>query len=471
MNRADEVFETFVAANPVPDVAVLEADRVPADRFLADVARGGRTMRDVTELKTETDRSEELSAPSVRPPWWRRPPLVVAAAFVAVLLIGAVWLVALAGPEEIEPAEPPEPPDPAAQLEQEAVDAVETFFAAVNAGDIDTVMSLSHESAAELSDERVWRFNAVLAAAGHPIEVRDCAASAVGQTLADVRCTQAMTSPVAVALGMSEVIAPFSYIDGDLAWQPFEGGDAGALGQAFAEYLQQFHPEEYDVACSQAPYAAGSIVYNNGTALTPECAEVLAPKLDDIAQWIGDGRPVNGDGSLEAEAVDAVERFYAAVNAGDIETVMALSHPTVADMSNERMWGFNIVLAAEHPIEVTDCGARAVSETFAEVTCTWSMADPVAIAVEMPDVTLPFSYQDGLLVWRPWEGADFDINRVYSDYLEQFHSEEYDAACSLAPYAAGSVVYSNGIALTPECAEVLAPKLDDIARWVLDGQP
>ncbi len=476
MSRADDVFEVFVAANPVPDVAVLEADRVPAERFLSDVARGGRTMRDVTELKPESDRSRTGSAaPAIRPPWWRRDPLVAAAAFVVVLLIGAAWLVALIGPDEVEPAEPP---DPAAELEREAVDAVERFYAAVNSGDIDTVMALSHPTAAELSDERMWGFNAAMAANGHALEVGDCTATATGPTLAAVRCTAPATDPVLQALGITEITAPFSYLDGGLAWQPFQGADVGELGRAYAEYLQSFHPAEYDAVCSQAAYAPGSIVHNNGLALTAECGELAAPIAGDIAQWVRDGRPDVGatGGSaavLEQEAVDVVEQFYAAVNAGDIDTVMALSHSTVADLSDERMWGFNAVLAESgYPLEVRDCEASPQGEASASVRCTYPVTDPVFLALGIRELTAPFTYLDGQVVWLPWTGADTGgVGRAYADYLQQFHLDEYDAACSPGPYSPGSFVYNGGIALTPQCADVLAPKLEDIAQWIRDGRP
>lgn len=326
MTKADEVYAIFVAANPVPDLALRESDRVSTDRLLSDVAEGGKPMRDVTDLHQETDRPTEPPAQGGKDAWWQRPQVLVAAVFAAVLAVGFVWLLAVAGGDEVEPAAPPEDtslattvapvpstaapitnappatstppetsaaPDPAA-IESDAVEVAEQFLAAVNEGDLPTVMSLSFSSAADIADERMWGFNAVIAEYGHPIEVTECTASHLGGTQASVDCTTNLPGPLADALGAPPTVTtPFTYIAGQLAWEPFETGgfDVGELGRVPSEYLQQYHPVDYETACAPQAYDALSVVINNGMALTPECAEVIAPLLEDIAQWVRDGRP------------------------------------------------------------------------------------------------------------------------------------------------------------------------------------
>jgi hypothetical protein len=281
MTRVDEVYAAFVAANPVPDVTSLDTDRLPADRFITTIERIP-DMTNITEIHDlDTDRG---AGPQVPPPWWRRPSFVAAAAFVAVLLIGAVWLITLAGDEDVEPASPLE------DAESEALEAVELFHTSIETGDIETVLELSHPSAAGPREEAMWRMNSVMAAHGMGLDVHGCSAEAQSPTWVDVRCDVTLGDPVAEALGKADVVFPYDYVDGLVVWQPWEGADS-EVNRVTSEYLQAFHPDVYEAACAPSAYDPTEVTISHGLALTGECAETTAPLLEDIAQWVRDGRP------------------------------------------------------------------------------------------------------------------------------------------------------------------------------------
>jgi len=275
MSRADDVFAMFVQANPVPDVAALESrlDRPSGD----DLERGGMNMRNAIEpgIRPET------RAPHAEGRRWSGPLFFVAAAALVVVLVGGAWM--LAGRSSIDIADPNLP------IEDRAVAAAERHLAAVNSGDIDTINALAYEE--NVADTRMWEFNAAFAAAGYPTVARGCEVVNSTLNLADVRCAVEVDNPVFEALGVSDLVAPFLFLDGRLAWKPWEGGDFSQVNAAFAAYLQANRPDEYETACSPRAFVQTEIVQDQGIALTPECAALELDVIDDVARWVREGMP------------------------------------------------------------------------------------------------------------------------------------------------------------------------------------
>jgi hypothetical protein len=275
MTRHDEVFAMFASANPVSTLD-RDAAAIPA-------------MEDV--LRTPDPPSSRQHVVPARATVGRRW-MVAVAAFV--LVIAAVGLsVALLRSDEVPPvATTSTTEDPSARVAADAAAAAREFLAAVAAGDIDAAMALSTPEASGISDRRAHEFNAAFAAAGMPAVVGDCATEQVTGSSALVRCAVTLGDVVAAELGQDEVVYPFRYQDGLLAWQEFDGDDFGEVNRAYADYLRASLPDEYAVVCSPGAYEPGTVVQANLLALTEECGVLAASIADDVVTWIRAGRPL-----------------------------------------------------------------------------------------------------------------------------------------------------------------------------------
>ena len=189
MSRSDEVFAMFADANPVPVVAALEdrLDHLPVD------LEGGSDMTNITELGS--NRSDDAAGRSRRR--GSGPRYLVAAAALVFGLIGGVWFLAEDRPIDLA--------DPGVPIEERALAAVERHYAAVESGDIETVVALAGSE--DVADARMWEFNSVLAKAGYPTIVEQCEATRGSDVLAYVRCTVTMDHPVFEAIGDTEAFA------------------------------------------------------------------------------------------------------------------------------------------------------------------------------------------------------------------------------------------------------------------------
>lgn len=276
MTRHDEVFAMFVEANPVSS----------AERDAAPVPSLETTLGHLAPQAAW----EPLALPpsAVRRRW-----LAAAAAFV--LVVAAVGLsIAVFGRSTAAPPVTPSTTttiDPLAGVASDAEDAAVRFLTAIAAGDVDAVMALSTPGASDVPDRRVHEFNAAFAAAGMPVVPGDCTAEQVTARSALVRCQAMLGDAVALELGVLQVVYPFRYQDGLLAWQQLEGADIGEVNRAYADYLRAFRSVDYEALCSPSAYEPGSAVQSNLLALTGECGDLAASVAGDVVEWIRDGRP------------------------------------------------------------------------------------------------------------------------------------------------------------------------------------
>lgn len=263
MTNTDVVFEKFAEANPV------DSEAVPASLPSAD---------DILESLQAPRRSRRAE----RGPGRSRSGWVVAlASFVVVVSLG-VGLNWLRGETDSL--------DSLDAIQRDGVSAAERWLEAVNRGDIETVMALSSPGSSQIADRRVAEWLAGFSAQGMPTRVDGCRAVATTLDGVSVECQVHLTDPVAVEVGVSDLIAPFVYEDGLVTWQPYRGGDISQVNTSYSRYLQAFHRAEYDAVCSPDAYESGSVVHDRQLALTGECAELAAPLANDVAQWIRDGR-------------------------------------------------------------------------------------------------------------------------------------------------------------------------------------
>ncbi len=268
MTDPNVVFAKFVAANPVPDVSGIDEPRPDVTAIIS-----GAGARSATPRPT---------APAPRRGAW-----AAAAAFLLVLALGGLFL---AWPDR-PVSQPAAPPSPEEVLRQDAVSAVANWLAALNAGDIDRVMALSDLGARSEADRRVHEWQAGFATEGTPIDVQGCVAASVAGATARVECNVRLGDPVAIELGVAELVAPFDYNDGLITWRPYTGGNVSDVNDAYSSYLRLFHTAEYEARCSPAAYTPGTVIQDRGLALTGECAQLAAPLAADVVRWIRDGRP------------------------------------------------------------------------------------------------------------------------------------------------------------------------------------
>jgi len=183
--------------------------------------------------------------------------------------------------------------------------------------------------------------------------------------------------------------------------------------------------------------------------------------------------PPSPEDMLRQDAVSTTEEWLAALNAGDIDRVLALSDPGARSEADRRVHEWQAGLAAEGmPIEVRGCVVASVVGSMARVECDVHLGDLVAIQLGIANLVAPFDYSDGFITWRPYTGGSIsDVNDAYASYLQLFQTAEYEARCSPAAYTPATVTQDRGLALTGECAQLAAPLATDIAKWIRDGRP
>lgn len=209
----------------------------------------------------------------------------------------------------------------------------------------------------------------------------------------------------------------------------------------------------------------------------------LVLSRDDPEPEVPAGPVVTTDDTLpapltrEEQAVAVASAFYRTAHSGDVDTVIEMSNTQYGGNldADRRMWEM-IAVTGELGDRSTigDCGARpGANALYVEVDCEMISYDPVWIALGVSEVVSPaFVFDDGTVAWQAWDGADWRAaQRAYSEYVRAFHADEYGEACDPAAYEPGAVTVSEGLALTPECAELWVPLGPDVVEWIADGRP
>lgn len=266
MSATEQIYELLVQANPVPDPdALLNGPPVAASEL---------RKLDPGRIPMQTQEKPKSIA-ATRPKRWIP---AAAAAAAAVVVGGAALLFTGAGDES----------PPVADRESAAVDVAERFMAAVNAGDLGTIVELADPDEADL---RMWEMNAVIASE-YPNDVGACVAAITTDELVRVECDVTVTDPVFVALGAERLVFPWQvYADGRFEWRPFEGADPVAVNREYRDYLLLNDPDAYREACDPSQHALGSVNSAGGTAFTAECGQLRLDVAEDVAAWIEAGRP------------------------------------------------------------------------------------------------------------------------------------------------------------------------------------
>lgn len=194
-----------------------------------------------------------------------------------------------------------------------------------------------------------------------------------------------------------------------------------------------------------------------------------------ITQDHDDVATVDPDAARVDEAIAASETFLATINSGDVDGLIAMSNPEATDLVKDRnMWEMNAVLATSgYKFVIGACDSLLVTELFVDVGCDVTVTDPVFEAEGVSALVFPIrAFNDGTIAWRPMRGGNLSaVNQDYVDYLQAFHTSEYEAVCSPAAYQVGTIVHDRGLALTGECAQLYVPLARDVADWVRDGKP
>jgi hypothetical protein len=175
----------------------------------------------------------------------------------------------------------------------------------------------------------------------------------------------------------------------------------------------------------------------------------------------------------EEQALATAAAFYTVVNAGDIDTVMAMTNPDSSNVAADRqMWEMNAVaFRIGEPWTIGTCRTIQVEVGSIDVGCDVIVNDPVFEELGIAELIAPVRvFDDQTTKWLPFQGTDVGAaNRANADYLRTFRPAEYEAACNPTGYEPGTIHTDGGLALTAACAELWAPLGDDVAQLIRDG--
>ncbi len=290
MSKPDLVFELFADANPVPAGSVIEPLRSEAELFLTELEQRGTEMADIKHTREAPDTNSVKRGLGVDRPGFltgRSGWLVASAAFIGVLLVGAIWLLLAQRAGDVQPAGPTD------DIRSDAETNAELWMTSLISGEVGTLLEITQAHQADIDDTNMYEFHAAFAEAGRPTqELLSCEADEPTGSMASVTCRIRLLDPVASEVGLDgDLVSPFLYTEGLLTWQPITGGDIDALNTAYRDYLRLYHPVEYDDACSPRAYEPGTVVNASGIALTRACAELEMSVSQAVVRWIRDGRP------------------------------------------------------------------------------------------------------------------------------------------------------------------------------------
>jgi hypothetical protein len=180
--------------------------------------------------------------------------------------------------------------DPNLVLEAELMAGIEAMAVALDSGDVDGFLELLQPSLSDAERERAAFF-----ATSAPMHVtpEKCTVTVVSNFISEAECPVEIVEPVRLELGPAEGKEDFArYADGmaTLGDGTLDPSQYTQSSLAYAEYLQQYLPEEYAAACDSAGYDT-EIRYEYGVTLTRACGELLATVAEDVAEWIREGRP------------------------------------------------------------------------------------------------------------------------------------------------------------------------------------
>ncbi len=224
--------------------------------------------------------------------------------------------------------------------------------------------------------------------------------------------------------------------------------------------------------------AASALLFaGDGGETTPVVTQHPATTLSTPATSAPPEPVPDPEAAAQARAETAVtkaEAVFAALNDGDLEGIEALTSPNQPIAPPDlALWEYHVVFVARYPQEVQSCEATSANEDFVRVDCIIVNHDPVFVADGVSELVFPWwVYDDGTMVWRPYEGAEIgDAVRAYRDYLLAQAPDAYAEACNPGAYEFGTVISNGGMSLTGECAELALSLAEDIAAWVEDGRP
>ena len=287
MSTTERIYALLVDANPVPDPDALSPGPLPAAPHLRLVDSGRIPMQTQEAIRPPSPGAPRRRAWAVA---------LVAAAIVVIAVTAGALLFRGDGARPVVDAPATTAPQTTVASEDAAtlarIDAaivrVQSFYAALNGADLDTIVALVDPGEADLT---MWQANMVLAEQ-HPIDVSRCAPTSVTEEIVWIDCQVVIADPVWVALGVSELTAPwYVYEDGRMEWRPYQGADFSEANRAYRDYLMAYRPDAYSEVCDPSRVEFGTVIFDGGIALAPECFQLTLSVADDVVAWIEAGRP------------------------------------------------------------------------------------------------------------------------------------------------------------------------------------
>lgn len=181
---------------------------------------------------------------------------------------------------------------------------------------------------------------------------------------------------------------------------------------------------------------------------------------------------------LAAKAEAAAGEYIAAEAAADVDAVLGMLQPSLADKERQR-YGF---FAAWPMHRVGDCEVSQASSFLSAVECQAELTDPVWRHIGATDIVVTYNtWSDGMTFDF---GGDYTGNGVvatpntysdtvtaYADYLMTHSPNEYATACDPAAFDVNETVQEYGLTLVPACGALVASVGDEAAAWLEAGRP
>lgn len=181
--------------------------------------------------------------------------------------------------------------------------------------------------------------------------------------------------------------------------------------------------------------------------------------------------------SNEADAEAAIQRvhdFLDARSASELHAAVGTDFKVPQAVITEWEWWATFAEDGYRG-EVGACTTTGGSPSIT-ISCPLIPSDPVLLALGVDEGELGFVYfpdagSAGQLKAPHIDGGSSENVQAYQVYLSAYQPEIYDQVCSRAAYESESVLSTNGLALTPQCAKAVIPYLEDIALWIERGRP
>lgn len=202
-------------------------------------------------------------------------------------------------------------------------------------------------------------------------------------------------------------------------------------------------------------------------------ALAIATAVGTVAVWFGARDADLASLGSEPDAVATGKAYFAALDAGDAVSAMALLRPEVLESSFVAP-AHEFLAALPASLSLHDCAVVRSADEITVVSCTLMFDGPLFAATgDRLDGSRFTVDEGGLLRDLPNLGlrSRGTVNLAFSEYAARAEPEAFAKVCAPDAYPVGSVQVQGGHAWTGPCGELWARLAEEAAAWVRAGKP